>query len=52
MEEVKKQLYIIHANNTRQLMQAANCLEITKEEVVSILSPTYKGDDFKLIYFR
>jgi hypothetical protein len=50
MEE--KKLKILLAENDRLLMQKANELEITKEEIVSILSPTYKGDVYRIIYFR
>jgi hypothetical protein len=50
MEE--KKLRILLAENDRLLMQKANELEITKEEIVSILSPTYKGDVYRIIYFR
>jgi hypothetical protein len=50
MEE--KKLKILLAENDRLLMQKANELEITKEEIVSVLSPTYKGDIYRIIYFR
>lgn len=50
MEE--KKLRILLAENDRLLMQKANELEITKEEIVSVLSPTYKGDVYRIIYFR
>jgi hypothetical protein len=50
MEE--KKLRILLAENDRLLMQKANELEITKEEIISILSPTYKGDVYRIIYFR
>ena len=50
MEE--KKLRVLLAENDRLLMQKANELEITKEEIVSILSPTYKGDMYRIIYFR
>jgi hypothetical protein len=50
MEE--KKLRVLLAENDRLLMQKANELEITKEEIVSILSPTYKGDVYRIIYFR
>lgn len=33
-------------------MQKANELQLEKEEIVSILSPTYKGDVYRIIYFR
>jgi hypothetical protein len=50
MEE--KKLRVLLAENDRLLMQKANESEITKEEIVSILSPTYKGDVYRIIYFR
>ena len=50
MEE--KKLRILLAENDRMLMQKANELEITKEEIVSVLSPVYKGDVYRIIYFR
>jgi hypothetical protein len=50
MEE--KKLRVLLAENDRILMQKANELVITKEEIVSILSPTYKGDVYRIIYFR
>ena len=48
----EKKLRVLLAENDRLLMQKANELEITKEEIVSILSPTYKGDVYRIIYFR
>lgn len=51
MEE-NKQLYIINADNTRQLLQKANNLSIKKEEIVTVLSPEYKGGTYKLMYYR
>jgi hypothetical protein len=50
MEE--KKLRVLLAENDRLLMQKANELEITKQEIVTILSPTYKGDVYRIIYFR
>ena len=34
------------------LMQKANELQLEKEEIVSVLSPVYKGDMYRIIYFR
>lgn len=48
----EKKLRVLLAENDRLLMQKVNELEITKEEIVSILSPTYKGDVYRIIYFR
>ena len=48
----EKKLRVLLAENDRLLMQKANELEITKEEIASILSPTYKGDMYRIIYFR
>ena len=33
-------------------MQKANELQLEKEEIVSVLSPVYKGDMYRIIYFR
>ena len=33
-------------------MQKANELQLKKEEVVSVLSPAYKGDVYRIVYFR
>lgn len=48
----EKKLRVLLAENDRLLMQKVNELEITKEEIVSILSPAYKGDVYRIIYFR
>jgi len=50
MEE--KKLRVLLAENDRLLMQKANELQLKKEEVVSVLSPAYKGDVYRIVYFR
>ena len=50
MEE--KKLRVLLAENDRLLMQKANELQLRKEEVVSVLSPAYKGDVYRIVYFR
>ena len=43
---------ILLVNNTRQLVKELNALELTKDDIVKILSPEFKGDQYKVIYFK
>lgn len=48
----EKKLRVLLAENDRLLMQKANELQLEKEEIVSVLSPAYKGDMYRIVYFR
>lgn len=49
---MEKRIYLIQEDNTRLLIQKANELELTKEDIISVLPPLVKGDVYKMIYYK